>query len=410
MFSSLIRTLQMNFSNMFSGTNSVQNTNTLEVKESAVSPTQALINLARSSSNSVVKALGDIIASEPYAGFLLIVMIALIITLMLRWTLYITGKKALSSKKFFWRRVWTSLSSPQFLWSGLILGVILGLDVLNLPEAITHVLRIILFSILLWLLYIVSRRILSVYSRAILIYHSSDNKIKFFRNKNVFIVFSRITRAAWTVIFITVLLGLWGVQLGPILAGLGIAGLVVGFALQDALSHVFGGISLMLDETYTEGDYVILENGNEGIIFQIGYRSTKLRTFNEEIIIIPNGILAKMVITNLSQPVKRMRVVIYYTTHASDASPETVKELLVQATNKVTGVLRYPEPYVFFLEPKGTTYRFRLNYFIPTAFTRLSSTDAVHMEVVKIFRENNIRFAAEESLIQLERRNFINNS
>lgn len=397
------------------------NTNTTIDKSNIIDPqaTEILSNTALSNSfvielfttlmansqNTLVQIIYIIIKDNPYAIFLVIVISVFLITIFLRLIIYIFTQKPKNMQKHLGKRIINTFLSSRFIWTGLLLGVIIGVDVLSIPRPIANFVKGCTLSILLWIFYNITQKLITIYTRAILIYHSRGAKLKFFKNRNVFIVLSRSIHALWFILFVTILLGLWGVELGPILAGLGIVGIVVGLALQDSFSHIVGGVSLMLDETYTEGDYVILDNKYEGIIFQIGYRSTKLRTFDEEIIVIPNGVLSKMIIMNLSQPVKRTRINIFTKTYATDATPHIVKDLLKQASKNTPGVLRYPEPYVFFLKPEGSFYHFRLNFYISSPLNKLSAIDAAQQEIVRLFQEHNIRFGLEENLVHLDSKN-----
>ena len=363
---------------------------------------EVAVSLMAKSSNSFIQIIYKIIQENPYAIFLFVVISVFILTIFLRLIIYIFTQNPKNMKKHLGRRLLHTFLSSRFIFTGLLLGIIVGVDVLAIPKPIAHLIKGFSFSILLWIFYVITNKIISIYTRAILISHKPGTKMKFFKNKNAFIVISRAVHAAWFLFFITILLGLWGVELGPILAGLGIVGIVVGLALQDSLSHLVGGISLMLDETYSEGDYVILDNKDEGIIFQIGYRSTKLRTFDEEIIAIPNGVLSKMIITNLSQPVKRSRVNLFYKTYMEDADVENVKDLLLQAVTVTPSTLTYPAPYVFFIEPKGNFYSFRLSFYTKSPMNKMSTTDAVQQEVVKLFATNRIRFGIDENIVHLK--------
>ena len=67
-------------------------------------------------------------------------------------------------------------------------------------------------------------------------------------------------------------------NIGAWLAGLGIAGLAVSLAAQDSLKHLFGSVTILLDRSFRIGDYVISGN-HEGTIEDIGFHSTKLRTW-----------------------------------------------------------------------------------------------------------------------------------
>ncbi|MGL4676544.1 MAG: mechanosensitive ion channel family protein [Brevinema sp.] len=362
------------------------------------------------SHNSFIQILYYIIKENPYAIFLFIVISVFILTIILRLILYIISHHPKNMKKHLGRRLLNILLSSHFIWTGLLLGVVVGVDVLQIPDVLAHLIKGCALSILLWMFYMITQKLITLYARAILIYRAHGSRIKFFKNKNILIVLSRSIHAIWFLLFVTILLGLWGVELAPILTGLGIVGIVVGLALQDSLSHIMGGISLMLDETYTEGDYIILENDNAGIIFQIGYRSTKLRTFDEEIITIPNGILSKMIITNLSQPVKRSRVTLFLKTYAADASPQLVKELLIQTAKSSSGILRYPEPTSFFLAPEGSLYSFRVSFYISTPLNKLSASDTVQQEIVRVFNQHNIRFGITENVMHVQEHNITTTS
>ncbi len=363
---------------------------------------EVAISLMAKSPNSIIQIIYHIIKDNPYAIFLFVVISVFIFTVFLRFLFYIFTQKSKNMKKHLGRRIFNTLLSSRFILIGFLLGIIIGVDFLRIPSPIANLIKGCMFSILLWIFYVITNKIISIYTRAILISHTHGAKIKFFKNKNAFIVIARACHITWFLFSVTILLGLWGVEIGPILAGLGIAGIVVGLALQDSLSHIVGGVSLMLDETYTEGDYIILDNKNEGIIFQIGYRSTKLRTFDEEIIAIPNGLLSKMVITNLSQPVKRIRVNLFYKTYAEDASVEQIKELLIQAVTNTSAILIYPAPYIYFLEPKGNLYSFRLSFYISSPLNKMFTTDLVQQEIVRLCSVHHIRFGIDENVIHIK--------
>ncbi|PIT85215.1 mechanosensitive ion channel protein MscS, partial [Candidatus Micrarchaeota archaeon CG10_big_fil_rev_8_21_14_0_10_59_7] len=106
------------------------------------------------------------------------------------------------------------------------------------------------------------------------------------------------------------LLGAFGVEITPILASLGIAGLAVALAFQDTLANFFAGVYITADRPIKIGDYVKLENGDEGYVVKVGWRTTQIRTLPNNLIIVPNSKLAQSIITNYYSPAKEMSVVI----------------------------------------------------------------------------------------------------
>jgi len=104
----------------------------------------------------------------------------------------------------------------------------------------------------------------------------------------------------------------WHIDVAPFLASLGIAGVIVGFAMQDSLKNIFGGISLILDGSFKVNEKIQLESGEVGIIEDISIRSTKIKTFNNELLTVPNGKLADMRIVNYAKPNTAVRVNINF--------------------------------------------------------------------------------------------------
>lgn len=110
-----------------------------------------------------------------------------------------------------------------------------------------------------------------------------------------------------TVVFIAVatILQSHGYSITSLIAGFGITGLAVGFGAQATISNIFGSFSLLADKAYKIGDYIainqsIQDKPVEGIVEDINLRSTKIRTTNNELLIIPNNIIANGVVKNLS--------------------------------------------------------------------------------------------------------------
>ena len=73
---------------------------------------------------------------------------------------------------------------------------------------------------------------------------------------------------------------IWKIDVAPLLASLGIAGVVLGFAVKDSLANIFGGISIMFDRSYRIGHIIKLSSGVSGSVVDIGLRSTKIRRNN----------------------------------------------------------------------------------------------------------------------------------
>jgi small-conductance mechanosensitive channel len=108
-----------------------------------------------------------------------------------------------------------------------------------------------------------------------------------------------------------VLLSLWGIDVGAALAGAGIIGLVIGLALQDTLSNIIAGISILADEPFTPGELVQLPDGRLCRVEHIGLRTTKLyHIADHSMIYMPNKELGNAAVTNIFKPSYDMRTTL----------------------------------------------------------------------------------------------------
>ena len=89
-----------------------------------------------------------------------------------------------------------------------------------------------------------------------------------------------------------------GISISPMLAGLGIGGIALALALQPLLTNVFASSYMLSDASIRVGDFIELEGGPTGWVEDIGFRATRLRTFDNNIIILPNSTLADATVTN----------------------------------------------------------------------------------------------------------------
>jgi len=178
----------------------------------------------------------------------------------------------------------------------------------------------------------------------------------------------------------------WKINISPLLATAGIAGLAIGLAVRDSLSNILGGLQLVLDKTFKVGDKVQLESGEMGVILDVGLRSTKLRTYDNEVIHIPNGFLANSKIKNYTQPDFSMRVNVNFgVEYGSD--PEKVRQIVLGAVKKIDTVLEEPEPVTLFLNMSDYSIDFVARAWVKeytkAYSTKLKMTDEIYKALNK---------------------------
>ncbi len=148
---------------------------------------------------------------------------------------------------------------------------------------------------------------------------------------------------------IMIVLKIWNLDITPFLASAGIAGFVLAFAAQDTIAHLFGGVSIYFDKPFKIGDRIQLESGEIGDVLDIGIRSTRIKTFDETVIIIPNRIMAGCKIINYNLPESKIKCKITIGV-SYDSDIDKVKNILLEIANSTEDVAKNPAPAVYFSE------------------------------------------------------------
>lgn len=148
---------------------------------------------------------------------------------------------------------------------------------------------------------------------------------------------------------VLIFLQLIGISITPILASLGIGSLAVALALQDTLSNFFAGIYVAVDKPVEVGQLIKLETGEEGYVIEVGWRSTRIRTLQNNVVIIPNSKLMGSVITNYhlldKEMVLTVEVGVHYHSDLNHVEKVTL-EVAREAMKKTLGGVPEFQPIV----------------------------------------------------------------
>lgn len=123
-------------------------------------------------------------------------------------------------------------------------------------------------------------------------------------------IFVNITRVVVLTMGVLVALETMGVSIAPLLTALGVGGLAVALALQDTLANLFAGVHILASKTVQPGDYIRLSSGEEGYVVDINWRNTVVRNLSNNLVIIPNGRLARTNMTNFTQPEQKLSILV----------------------------------------------------------------------------------------------------
>ena len=323
---------------------------------------------------------------EQYFLAMLVLLVSVVIGLAIRQTMkYLLKRWVERTETKIDDIIINAIKNPIIIWF-LLAGIYGALTFVSIPSDILEyvekgVLALIIFSITLTLANITS------------------GLIKYYGTKlgvtlQVTGLGQFLAKAAIISIGIVILLAELGIEITPLIASLGIGALAVALALQDTLSNIFAGFYILADRPIRIGDYIMVEGAGEGYVIDVGWRSTKIRTLQNNVVIIPNKKLAESVITNYYLPDKPVSVLINIGVSYKE-DPERVEKILLEealkASKEIPGMLEDPAPFVRFLPGPG---EYSLNFTIICRAREFTDQYLIRHEmykrIFKRFREEGI--------------------
>ncbi len=191
------------------------------------------------------------------------------------------------------------------------------------------------------------------------------------------------------ILFFTIIysLSIWGVDVTPLLASAGLVGIVIGIALKDPIENLLSGILLLLDPPFRVGD-AIRVGEYAGEVVEVGLRNTKIRTWDGDLVTVPNMSIVKTSVENFHLPDDKVRIHINVGV-SYDADPEKVKEILLDIARSHPKVLKDPEPQVLFLQFGDYALLFNLRVWVRVS-DKMTTLSDLNTMVWKRFKEEGI--------------------
>jgi small-conductance mechanosensitive channel len=128
--------------------------------------------------------------------------------------------------------------------------------------------------------------------------HKTKSKV----DENFLPMIRRVVSGVVLLMALVWILGAFGVEITALIATLGVGGIAIALALQDTLKELFSGMHVILDKPVRLGDFIELESTDKGTVTDIGWRSTTIKTFSGNYVVIPNSKLASSKLINYDQP------------------------------------------------------------------------------------------------------------
>lgn len=210
------------------------------------------------------------------------------------------------------------------------------------------------------------------------------------------------------IVGILIALNYLGISITPIITALGVGGLAVALALKDTLANLFSGVHILVEKAIKVGDYIRMDNGIEGFVEDITWRTTRIKTIQNNFVIVPNEKLVQSIVTNFDLNDRKLAVPIKISVSYESDIDKVEKVLLEVAKSligKVEGLLADPEPVVR-LNPgfADSSLDFTLICYASDFKFNFIIQSEVRKAVFKKFREEKIEIPFPQRVIHMKQK------
>ena len=233
-------------------------------------------------------------------------------------------------------------------------------------------------------------------------YSERDNVVL---SQTMFIFLRKIISVVVYAVVIMIVFSQLGIEITPLLASLGIAGLAIAMGLKPTIESLFAALFLVLDKSINIGDWVQLEDGTKAYIEDISWRTVRIRTIGGNTVIVPNNVFANEKISSYDYPERHfttsVAVGVSYDTDLDKA--EYVASQAAEKVIKDEGItLQENNPTIRYQLLDASSINFSIKIKIDTVNDEGRIKHALIKEIVKQFRENNIEIPFPQMVVHKE--------
>ncbi len=197
----------------------------------------------------------------------------------------------------------------------------------------------------------------------------------------------------------------WGINVSAVIASLGLGGLAFALAAKDTVANLFGGLTVLIDKSMKVGDWIKIGNV-EGIVEDIGLRTTKIRSFEKSLIVIPNQVLANQSLENFSKRnVRRIKMMIGLTYDTPREKMVKILKEIREMLRSHPGIAKDQLLMVYFTEFADSSLNIFIYCFTNTAVWSeyLAIREDVNLKIMEIVERNGASFAFPSTSIYVEK-------
>ncbi len=272
----------------------------------------------------------------------------------------------------------------------IIIGIWYGLSILTLPEGLNgligHAFYFVITFNVAWVIVRLFNAFIDEYLVPLVEKTETD-----LDDQLLPIARKAISISIW-VLAIVIGLNNAGYDVTALIAGLGIGSLAFALAAKDSISHIFGGFVLFTDKPFTINDRVIVQ-GYDGIVKEVGVRSTRIQTLDGRMVTLPNGSIANDSIINVSMENARKITIDFGLTY--NTSPENMEKAMniLQEISKKNQHVDDSLTVTAFTAFGDFSLTIRYIYYIIKGADIYNTMNEINMEVLKQFNDNKLEFA-----------------
>ena len=183
-----------------------------------------------------------------------------------------------------------------------------------------------------------------------------------------------------------------GIQIGPLIAGLGIGGLALAMAAKDTVANFFGGFTIFTDKPFKVGDRVKVGDF-DGIIYEVGLRSSRMRTLEGRMVTIPNAKIADSMIENVSEEpsrkiVTKLGLVYDITAEQMRQAMDLLKSIAIESSGNID-----EKVVVGFSGFGDSALELTFIYYIRSGQDIIGTQTAINLKILEQFAANKLDFA-----------------
>jgi len=184
------------------------------------------------------------------------------------------------------------------------------------------------------------------------------------QSETILILFERAIRVTILLVSGAIIATIFGININAFVAALGIGGLALSLAAQDTLANMISGVIILMDQPFRVGDRIQIQGlGTWGDVVDIGLRTTRIRTRDNRLVIVPNAKISSDQVINYSYPDPRYRIEMEIGVgYGQDI--ESVRRTIVNAVSKVEGVLEDKPVEALYVEMGDSAMIFRIRWWI----------------------------------------------